>query len=173
MAVTNTVKPVVLVFCLLLQNTVNGFVAPVNRASVIDKSTCNAAKSLTSLEDHSPAKNGHSDSPVVNGCAIGRLSLTALVPSALVLFTALPADAAGTVPNALFAYAHYLTILLATGALVAERTLVKPGMTDEEEDTLVLIDLVYGISAFFLIVSGYYRVTEVRLQRPNRQWIAR
>jgi uncharacterized membrane protein len=46
-------------------------------------------------------------------------------------------------------------------SLVGQRVLVKAGMSDEEEDTLQLFDTIYGVSALILVISGYYRVTEV------------
>ena len=80
---------------------------------------------------------------------------------ATVLLTALPAEAAGgVVPSALWAYGHYLSILVITGCLIAERILVKPDMSVDDEDTIVKIDLVYGLMAALLIVSGFARASK-------------
>jgi len=78
----------------------------------------------------------------------------ALTPAALALFTALPADAAGTVPAAFVAYSHYVTLLIATIALTVERVLVKPGMPAEDEKTLNIANLVIGISTLGIFASG-------------------
>lgn len=83
-----------------------------------------------------------------------------LIPMAT-LMTALPAEAAGVVPSALWAYGHYLSIIVITGCLVAERNIVKPGMSVEDEDFIVKIDVVYGVMAALLIISGFARAAKV------------
>jgi hypothetical protein len=149
---------------LLCPISVNGFVAPTKRALVINKNRFNVARPLSSFEDPSdgPCESTNNDA---ESSGIGSVSLAPLIPSALAIFTALPADAAGVVPTALWAYAHYVSILIVMASLVGQRVLVKAGMSNEEEDTLQLFDVVYGLSALLLVVSGYYRVTEVRLKQ--------
>ena len=74
-----------------------------------------------------------------------------IIPAIMVLTTALPAEAAaGPVPSALWAYAHYLSIIIIFGCLAAEKTIVKAGMTAEEENTIVKLDLLYGVLAVLL-----------------------
>lgn len=90
-----------------------------------------------------------------------RLLWAAAAPAALALWTASPAEAADVVPSALWAYGHYLSMLLAMGALVAERVLIKPEMSSDEEKALRLADLAYVGSLVFLIVTGSLRATEV------------
>lgn len=98
-----------------------------------------------------------------------------LVPAA-VLLTCLPAEAAAVpvVPSALWAYGHYLSILVITSCLVAERNLVKPDMSVEDENIIVKIDVVYGVMAALLIISGFARAAKVRsikqLVRVRVQW---
>lgn len=80
-------------------------------------------------------------------------SLKTWIPAAVLLTASLPAEAATTgavVPTALWAYAHYFSIIVIFGCLAAERTIVKAGMTEEEENTIVKLDLVYGLMAFLL-----------------------
>lgn len=84
-----------------------------------------------------------------------------LILPAAILSTALPVEAAGVVPSALWAYGHYLSILAITGCLVAEKTLVKPDMSIDDEDTIVKIDVVYGLMAALLIISGFARAAKV------------
>jgi hypothetical protein len=84
-----------------------------------------------------------------------------LVVPATVLLTALPVEAAGVVPSALWAYAHYLSIIAITGCLVAEKNIVKPDMSVDDEDSIVKIDLVYGLMAALLIISGFARAAKV------------
>eukprot|EP00977_Amphora_coffeiformis_P029449 scaffold40782_cov191-Amphora_coffeaeformis.AAC.2 len=68
--------------------------------------------------------------------------------------------AAGPVPSALMAWLHFLGLLGVSGGLVAERFLIKPGLTLEDEEKLNVADGVYGLSALSLLISGYFRVTE-------------
>ena len=76
--------------------------------------------------------------------------------------TPLPAHASGfeVIPSALAAYAHYGCILGFMACVVAERTLVKPGMSRDDEELLAKVDIVYGIVGIALAVSGYLRVTQ-------------
>lgn len=74
-----------------------------------------------------------------------------LLPAFVLLTTSLPADAAaGAVPAALWAYGHYFSIIAIFGCLSAEKTLVKPGMSEEEEKAVVKLDLLYGVLAALL-----------------------
>jgi hypothetical protein len=165
MAVADKMKHLALFVTLLCHISVSGFVAPTKRALVINKNRFNVARSLSSFED--PADDGPRESTNIDAefSGIGSASLAPLIPSVLALFTALPAEAADAVPSALWAYAHYSSILLVMASLVGQRVVVKAGMSDEEEDTLQLFDVLYGVSSLLLIVSGYYRFTEVRLKQ--------
>jgi uncharacterized membrane protein len=69
--------------------------------------------------------------------------------------TPLPAEAAaaaagGVVPSALWAYGHYFSIVAIFGCLAAERTLVRQDMSVQDEETVVKLDLVYGVMAALL-----------------------
>eukprot|EP00629_Pelagomonadales_sp_RCC1024_P006578 CAMPEP_0119278860 /NCGR_PEP_ID=MMETSP1329-20130426/19823_1 /TAXON_ID=114041 /ORGANISM="Genus nov. species nov., Strain RCC1024" /LENGTH=237 /DNA_ID=CAMNT_0007279389 /DNA_START=65 /DNA_END=774 /DNA_ORIENTATION=+ len=81
---------------------------------------------------------------------------------ALSLATASPAAAAqaGSVPSALFAYGHFLGLILVVGALTAERVLLKEDMTPQEFDTLAAADITYGVAGTLILVTGYFRVTQ-------------
>jgi Predicted membrane protein (DUF2214) len=109
-----------------------------------------------------------SGSAAVSPATSEKLLWMAAAPAALALWTATPAEAADTVvPSALWAYGHYLSMLVAMGSLVAERVLIKPRMSTDEEKALRLADLVYVVSLVFLLVSGGLRAAEVRRQRPH------
>lgn len=89
----------------------------------------------------------------------------ALATTAATLSTAAPANAfSGTgsdaVPSAFAAYGHYLGLVLIASSLTAERLLVKPGMSDEDEEKLAVADIVYGLAGVLVLVTGYFRVTE-------------
>jgi uncharacterized membrane protein len=93
------------------------------------------------------------------------MTLAGATPAMAIIFSSLPADAAVQgamfpVIGALVAYVHYASLLVTSGCLVAERLLIKPNMSEEDQDTLTTADTVYGIAAVFLSGSGYLRVTE-------------
>lgn len=92
-------------------------------------------------------------------------NLGAMAPlaAASLAFMPLSAEAStGTsqIASAVCAYAHYLSLFVMIGALMFERLTVEPGMPKEKEQTLVVADAIYGVSAVALLVSGYYRVVE-------------
>jgi len=62
--------------------------------------------------------------------------------------------------QALAAYGHYLGLVIVSFCLAAERLLVKPNMSSEDETKLVIADSLYGIAGVLVLVSGYFRVTE-------------
>lgn len=79
------------------------------------------------------------------------------VPS---LVTAAPAFAAAdALPSATAAYAHYLALMGIVGALTTERLLLKEDMNEASFDTLAKADIVYGLSGFLVLFSGYFRAT--------------
>jgi hypothetical protein len=162
MAVADKMKHLAIFVTVLCLSSVSGFVAPTKRALVTNRNRFNVARSLSSFEDPADGPRESTNDAEFSGIG-GPVSLAPLIPSALALFTALPAEAAGAIPSALWAYAHYVSILLVMASLVGQRVLVKAGMSDEEENTLQLFDTLYGVSALILVISGYYRVTEVRL----------
>ena len=73
-----------------------------------------------------------------------------------------PAQAAlpSSIPSAFAAYGHYLALLLTTAVLVAERLLIRPGMTEDDFDTAVTADAVYGVAGLLTVFTGYLQVTQ-------------
>jgi putative membrane protein len=71
------------------------------------------------------------------------------------VLAALPAD---VLPRAGVAYVHYLSFMLCFGALVLERRLIKPNPDKADATLMVITDVVYGIAALALLVSGILRV---------------
>ena len=108
------------------------------------------------------------------------LPWTALLSAAVwtLMGDPLPAEAAaaavtgGVVPSALWAYGHYLAMLLVVGSLVTERSLIQPQMSRDDEKALGRADLVYLASLVLLIVSGSFRATEVRWNQAGQYWTA-
>jgi hypothetical protein len=87
----------------------------------------------------------------------------ALLLFLLALGTAAPAEAAaGVVGPALSAYGHYLSMIGVAGSLAAERLLVKPGMSVDEEKALRSADLAYAVSLVALLATGAARANVVR-----------
>ena len=86
-----------------------------------------------------------------------------LIPVALATQPAV-ADAftsSATALNSAFAaYGHYLGLVLVSMSLISERLLIKPNMTQSEEDKVVIADSIYGIAGVLVLVSGYFRLTQ-------------
>ncbi|MFZ0408154.1 MAG: DUF2214 family protein [Cyanobium sp.] len=75
----------------------------------------------------------------------GIAALTAAIPS-------------GILPSAGVAYAHYLSFMVCFGALVLERRLIQPNPNRQDAILMVITDVVYGIAALTLLLSGIGRV---------------
>ena len=61
-------------------------------------------------------------------------------------------------PRAGVAYVHYLSFMLCFGALVLERRLIRPNPNRQDATLMVITDVVYGMAALALLVSGILRV---------------
>jgi putative membrane protein len=61
-------------------------------------------------------------------------------------------------PSAAVAYAHYLSFMVCFGALVLERRLIRADPSREDATLMVITDVVYGIAALALLLSGIARV---------------
>ena len=88
------------------------------------------------------------------------LALTALpLLTALALPEAAEA-AVNPVASAFAAYGHYLGLVLVVASLTTEKFLVKPELTEDEAQKLVIADSVYGIAGVLVLYTGYLRVTQ-------------
>ena len=88
-----------------------------------------------------------------------------LVLAALPLLTALALPeaaqaAVNPVASAFAAYGHYLGLVLVVASLTTEKFLVKPELTEDEAQKLVIADSVYGIAGVLVLYTGYLRVTQ-------------
>jgi len=72
--------------------------------------------------------------------------------------TALAATA-DPVSSAVLAWLHFLGIVGIAGGLITERLVLKKNMSVDEENIINAADLIYGLSAFSMLVSGYFRTT--------------
>ena len=78
--------------------------------------------------------------------------------------------------NAGVAYVHYLSFMICFAALVVERRLIKANPDRGEATAMVFTDIVYGIAALALLVSGIFRVmhfgqgSEFYTQNPLFWW---
>jgi len=61
-------------------------------------------------------------------------------------------------PSAAVAYVHYLSFMVCFGALVLERRLIRADPSREDATLMVITDVVYGLAALALLVSGILRV---------------
>ena len=73
----------------------------------------------------------------------------------MTLAVALTTDVA---KNAGVAYVHYLSFMVCFGALVLERRLIKANPDRGEATAMVITDIIYGIAALALLVTGILRV---------------
>jgi putative membrane protein len=71
---------------------------------------------------------------------------------------ALPAVPSQVLTSAAVAYTHYLSFMVCFAALVLERRLIRPSPERSEAVLMVITDVVYGIAALALLVSGILRV---------------
>jgi putative membrane protein len=60
--------------------------------------------------------------------------------------------------DTLLAYAHHLAAFTIIGVLVAEWTLVRPGVSSTQIARLVKVDAAYGAAAVALLAAGFARV---------------
>lgn len=59
--------------------------------------------------------------------------------------------------NILIPYLHYIGIMALMGALITEHVMLKPGITKDQIKSLAMVDLIYGISAAIVLISGLLR----------------
>jgi len=110
------------------------------------------AASKIDTESQSLAVSDASDS---KGLALAALPLL----TALALPEAAQA-AVNPVASAFAAYGHYLGLVLVVASLTTEKFLVKPTLTEDEAQKLVIADSVYGIAGVLVLYTGYLRVTQ-------------
>ncbi|MEB3322276.1 MAG: DUF2214 family protein [Synechococcaceae cyanobacterium] len=60
--------------------------------------------------------------------------------------------------SAVVAYVHYLSFMVCFGALVLERKLIRPDPDRRDATLMVITDVVYGVAALGVLVSGILRV---------------
>ena len=110
------------------------------------------AASKIDTESQSLAVSDASDS---KGLALAALPLL----TALALPEAAQA-AVNPVASAYAAYGHYLGLVLVVASLTTEKFLVKPELTEDEAQKLVIADSVYGVAGVLVLYTGYLRVTQ-------------
>uniref|UniRef100_A0A7S2S978 Uncharacterized protein n=1 Tax=Eucampia antarctica TaxID=49252 RepID=A0A7S2S978_9STRA len=87
--------------------------------------------------------------------------IAALAVAGPLLTFADPANAASNaVPSALFAYGHYICLFAIVSCVTAERLIVKPNMSEDEEKSLGYFDIGLGLTGTLLLVTGYYRAVD-------------
>ena len=75
------------------------------------------------------------------------------------LFSTLSSSLASELlPRASVAYVHYLSFMVCFAALVLERRLIRPNPERKDAISMVITDVVYGLVALALLVSGILRV---------------
>ena len=79
-------------------------------------------------------------------------------PSSFLVMAVLAAIPSEVLSRAGVAYGHYLGFMLCFGALVLERRLIKPNPNRQEATLMVITDVVYGMAALAVLVTGILRV---------------
>mmetsp|Transcript_16886 Transcript_16886/g.23897 ORF Transcript_16886/g.23897 Transcript_16886/m.23897 type:complete len:278 (+) Transcript_16886:36-869(+) len=145
----------------LLLAKVNAW-APSNRASIPAPTARYGKKALIENETFDPfhISNGNIDLDNVETLSTNFDPKPFLIP-ALSLATptnahAVAGDAAKT---ALFAYGHYISLLGILACVMVERLTIKPNMTVEEENRVVLADICFGLWGLLIVVTGYFRIS--------------
>ena len=112
------------------------------------------------IEEDSSIGNYNNENNNNNMFPLSMLSIASIM-------IALPVNAASGVtgggdsfPAALSAYGHYLGLILVSMSLTCERLLIKPNMTEEEEQQFTNADIVYGLAGTVVLVTGFFRVTK-------------
>ena len=59
--------------------------------------------------------------------------------------------------NILIPYLHYIGIMAMMGALITEHVILKPGINNKQIKALASVDLIYGISAALVLITGLLR----------------
>ena len=59
--------------------------------------------------------------------------------------------------NILISYLHFIGIMLLMGSLFAEYVLLRPGITKNQIKLLSVADLIFGISAALVLITGLLR----------------
>ena len=105
---------------------------------------------------------GWSIVPTTGQAPVARPRLVRAVPSIMMMPTTemLAVAAAAPIPSALAAYGHYLSFMVCTACLTAERLTIKPAMNMAEEKVMVVADSAYGLASLLLVYTGYLRVTQ-------------
>ena len=113
---------------------------------------------------------GWSIVPTTGQALVARPRLVRAVPSVMVTPTTemlvtpttemLAVAAAAPIPSALAAYGHYLSFMVCTACLTAERLTIKPAMSMAEEKVMAVADSAYGLASLLLVYTGYLRVTQ-------------
>ena len=99
-----------------------------------------------------------------------------IAPSSALFSSLTSGLASDLLPRAGVAYVHYLSFMLCFGALVLERRLIRPNPDRKDAIAMVITDVVYGLAALALLVSGILRVlyfgqgSEFYTQNPLFWW---
>ena len=88
------------------------------------------------------------------------LAVAAAAPMVTPTTEMLAVAAAAPIPSALAAYGHYLSFMVCTACLTAERLTIKPAMNMAEEKVMAVADSAYGLAGLLLVYTGYLRVTQ-------------
>ena len=121
------------------------------------------AAAMTPAAVARPAGVKTSNEPSDRALQASAAPATATSALAALTFFAMPEAAQAAVDpvaSAFAAYGHYLGLVLVVASLTVEKMLIKPEMTEDEAQKLVVADSVYGVAGILVLYTGYLRVTQ-------------
>ncbi len=57
----------------------------------------------------------------------------------------------------LIPYLHFIGVMVLMGSLITEHVMLKPAITKSQIKTLAMVDLIYGLSAAVVLITGLLR----------------
>ena len=116
---------------------------------------------LYAASPHAPPSPTATSSPSTQLIPLLLLAVATAQPlPAAALDAAAASTSVNPIASAFVAYGHYLGLVLVAASLAAERVLIKPAMSTEEEKLLGTVDIVYGLAGVLVLATGYLRVTQ-------------
>ena len=82
-----------------------------------------------------------------------------IVPEMALAATTTTSGGANVIASAIAAYVHYFSLLGMAALLSLERSLIKPDMSDDEQQLFTMADVGVGLNSIPLLVSGYFCVS--------------
>ena len=83
-----------------------------------------------------------------------------LVGTPTLASAATAASNGNVIVSALAAYGHFVSLMIMSACIMAERVILKPNMSDQEEVIVAIADTVLGVAGVLVAYTGYIRVKD-------------